>query len=105
MLTEVLEVEDALYWEVNDAKPPSPKRKCPQAKEESLNNSVPTVNTAMSTKKPPKSALKGNTSNSHAKTQTRLANDLQTVASQVMMISQMQQDHKMLLSQFNHLTE
>ena len=112
MLAEALEAEDALYWETDDVKPPSPKRKRPQADEESLNDSVPTVNTAMSTKKIPKSALKKDTTGSSTKTQTRFANDAQTVASQVTSISQLteivsavQQDHKSLLSRFDQLTE
>jgi len=54
MLVEALEAEDALYWETDAEKPPSPKRKQPQAEEELLNNSsVLMVNTAMSVKKHP----------------------------------------------------
>jgi len=112
MLAEALEAEDALYWEVEVDKAPSPKRKRPQAEEESLNDSVPTVNTAMSAKKTPKTAIKGNQSNGRTSTQTRFATDSQTVASQVTTISQLmdmvtavQQDHKTLLSRFDTLTE
>jgi len=112
MLAEALEAEDALYWEVEVDKAPSPKRKRPQAEEESLNDSVPTVNTAMSAKKLPKTAIKGNQSNGRTSTQTRFATDSQTVASQVTTISQLtdmvtavQQDHKTLLSRFDKLTE
>ncbi len=112
MLAEALEAEDALYWEMDDVKPPSPKRKHPQADEKSLHDSVPTVNTVMSTKKIPKSALKKDTTNSRNNSQTRFASDTQTVASQVTMISQLteivsavQQDHKLILSRFDQLTE
>jgi len=62
--------------------------------------------------KTPKSALKGDSTNGQAKTQTRFASDSQTVASQVTTISQLtdmvfmvQQDHKTLMSRFEHLTE
>jgi len=113
MLAEALDAEDGLYWEeVATPKPPSPKRKRPQAEEESLNDSVPTVDTAMSAKKVPKSALKGDSTTSRTKPQTRFVNETQTVASQVTTISQLteivsvvQQDHKTLMSRFDHLTE
>jgi len=113
MLAEALDAEDGLYWEEEvTPKPPSPKRKRPQAEEESLNDSVPTVDTAMSAKKVPKSALKGDSPSSRAKPQTRFANDSQTVASQVTTISQLteivsvvQQDHKTLMTRFDLLTE
>jgi len=112
MLAEALKAEDALYWEMDIVKPPSPKQKRPQAEEESLNDLVPTVNTAMSTKKPPKSALKSDMPNSHGKSQTCFMNDAQTVALQVTTISQLmeivsavQQDHKSILSRFDQLTE
>jgi len=59
MLAAALTEDNALYWEMDGTKPPSPKRKCPQAEEESLDNSVSTVKTAMSTKKIPKLVLKG----------------------------------------------
>jgi len=113
MLAEALEAEDDLYWEEEaTTKPPSPKCKRPQADEESLNDSVPTVDTAMSAKKTPKSALKGNTTTTRPKSQTRFASDSQMVASQVTTVSQLteivsavQQDHKTLLSRFDQLTE
>ena len=66
----------------------------------------------MSVKKNPKSALKGDANTTRAKSQTRFANDAQTVASQVTTVSQLteivsavQQDHKTLLSRFDQLTE
>ncbi len=43
--------DDDLYWEADIMKPPSPKRKRPQAEEESLDDSISTVKTAMSVKK------------------------------------------------------
>jgi len=51
MLAEALTAEDTLYWEMDATKPPSPKRKKPQAKEELLNDSVLMVQTTMSVKK------------------------------------------------------
>jgi len=35
MLAAALVDDDDLYWEMDDTKPPSPKRKHPQAEEES----------------------------------------------------------------------
>ena len=58
MLAAALVEEDKLYWETDELKPPSTKRKCPQAEEESLDDSVSMVKTAMSAKKGHKSALK-----------------------------------------------
>jgi len=81
MLAEAIMAEDALYWEEDSTKPLSPKQKQLQAEEESLNHSVLTVQTAMSVKKPPKSALYGNLTNGQAKTQTCFADDSQTVTS------------------------
>jgi len=59
MLAEALEAEDALYWELDEIKTPSPKWKRSQADDESLNDLVPTVDTAMSTKKSPSPLSKG----------------------------------------------
>jgi len=53
MLAAALETEDDLYWEADATKPPSPKRKRYQAEEESLDDSISTVKTAMSAKKTP----------------------------------------------------
>jgi len=70
------------------------------------------VDTAMSTKKVPKSALKGDSATSRTKATTRFASDSQTVASQVTTISQLmeivsavQQDHRTIMSRFDQLTE
>jgi len=62
VLATALDNDDALYWELEVEKPPSLNIKQPQAKEESINNSILTVKTAMSTKKMPKSTLKGSSS-------------------------------------------
>jgi len=71
MLAMALENNDVLYWEVDTSKPPSPKHKRPQAEEESLDDSVSTMKMAMSVKKTPKLALKGNTQTTmEGKTQT-----------------------------------
>jgi len=71
MLAAALENDDALYWEVDTTKPLSPKCKQPQVEEESLDDSVSMVKMAMSVKKTPKLALKGNTQTTmEGKTQT-----------------------------------
>jgi len=53
MLAAALDNEDTLYWELEVEKPPSPKSKWPQVEEESVNDSILTVQTAMSVKKTP----------------------------------------------------
>jgi len=113
MLDAALDNEDGLYWETEATKPPSPKRKRNQAEEESLDDSISTVKTAMSAKKTPKSALKGSPSaTNRSKTQTRFQNDSQTVTSQNTTISQLtemvsavQQENKTILSRFDQLAE
>jgi len=113
MLAAALKNDDALYWEVDITKPPSPKCQQPQAEEESLDDSVSMVKTAMSVRKTQKSALKGDTqSNTQGKTQTCFASNSKTVTSQVTTISQLmemvsvvQQENKTILSHFNQLTE
>jgi len=113
MLAAALEDDNTLYWETDITKPPSPKRKQPQADEESLDDSVSTVQTAMSAKKIPKSATKNKTAtDGKQKPQTHFASDSQTVTSQVTSISQLtemvsavQQENKMIMSRFDNLTE
>jgi len=115
MLAAALEDDDTLYWETDVTKPPSPKRKRPQADEELLDDSVSTVQTAMSAKKTPKLATKKNTTatDGKQKPQIRLfASDSQTVTSQVTSISQLtemvsavQQENKTIMSRFDNLTE
>jgi len=113
MLAAALADDDDLYWEADTTKPPSPKCKRPQAEEESLDDSISTIKTAMSVKKVPKSALKGTASTvSRATNQARFATDSQTVASQLMTISQLmdmvsavQQENKTIMSHFDNLNE
>jgi len=114
MLAAALADDDDLYWEMDATKPPSPKRKCPQAEEESLDDSVSTVKTAMSTKKPPKSALKGSTADMpQAKSQACFAtSDSQMVTSQATsilqlteMVSTVQQENKTIMARFDQLMD
>jgi len=78
-----------------------------------MDDSILTVKTAMSAKKPPKSALKGTSSivdcNSN---QAHFATDTQTVASQMMtisqltdMVSEVKQENKTIMSRFDKLNE
>jgi len=109
MLAAVLDNKDALYWEVEVEKPPSPKCKWLQAEEESIDDSVSMVQTTMSVKKMTKSALKGSLATAtKTKTQTRFQSDSQTVTSQVTTISQLtevvsavQQENKIILAHFD----
>jgi len=114
MLAVALADNDDLYWEMDVLKPPSPKRKRPQAEEESLDDTVSMVNTAMSVKKKnPKSVLKSAPLTvARNSQQTRFANDTQTVTSQVTSISQLtdmvsavQQENKMIMSRFDKLAK
>jgi len=113
MLAAALDDDDTLYWEEEATKPPSPKRKWPQAEEESLEDSISTVHTEMSVKKGPKSALKHSpASNGKQKSQTRFASDSQTVASQATSISQLtemvsavQRENQTIMARFDTLTE
>jgi len=113
MLAVAMVDDDDLYWEMDITKPPSLKCKCPQAEEESLDDSVPTINTAMSEKKAPKSTLKDSTPKTgRTSIQTRFTTDNQTVTSQVTTISQLtdlvsvvQQENKMIMTRFDKLNE
>ncbi len=113
MLAVALADDDALYWEMDVTKPPSPTRKRPQTEEESLDDSVLTVKMAMSMKKTPKLVLKGSTAaTSQAKTQTQFAHDSQTVTLQVTsilplmeMVSAVQQENKTIMPCFDQLME
>jgi len=58
MLAAALADNDDLYWEMDVTKPPSPKLKRPPAEEESIDDTVSTINTAMSAEKTQKSAIK-----------------------------------------------
>jgi len=113
MLVAVLDNNNALYWEQQAEKPPSQKCKRPQVEEESLDDMVSTVQTAMSTKNAPKLALKGSPSTATwPETQMRFQSNSQMVASQVTtilqlteMVSAVQQENKMILACFDQLAE
>jgi len=51
MLDAAMTTDDDVYWEQDTVKPASPKHKCQEAKEESLDNSISMVKTVMSAKK------------------------------------------------------
>jgi len=120
MLDAALTTDDDLYWEQETQKPPSPKRKRQETEEESLDDSISTVKTALSAKKTPKSVLKSSPSKagdatsqaSDRKTRaTRFNTDTHTVASQVTTISQLtdmvsavQQENKMIMSRFDDIS-
>jgi len=111
MLAAALDNEDGLYWEAKVEKTPSPKCKCNQVEEESIDDLISTVKTA-STKKP-KSALKGSPSaTTCSKTQTQFQSDSQMGALQNTMILQLtemvsavQHENKTILSHFDQLAE
>jgi len=113
MLAMSLKNDNMLYWELDATKPPLPKCKQPQAEEESLDNSISIMKMAMSIKKTPKLALKGNTQlTMQGKTQTCFASNSKMVTSQVTTISQLmemvsmvQQENKTIMSCFDQLTE
>jgi len=52
MLVAALDNKDGLCWEAKVEKTPSPKCKCSQVEDESIDDLILTVKTAMSTKKP-----------------------------------------------------
>jgi len=112
-LAAALVDNDDLYWEMDVMKLPSPKQKWPQAEEESIDDTVSTINTAMSAKKNPRSALKSSSPTAVCTSQqTQFAGNNQTVTSQVTTISQLtdmvsvvQQENKTIMSCFNKLAE
>ncbi len=65
MLVAALADNDNFYWEMDITKPPSPKQKRPQAEEESIDDTVLTINTAMSTKKTQNQPSKAQPQQSH----------------------------------------
>jgi len=113
MLAVTLADNNDLYWEMDVLKPPSPKRKRPQEEEELIDDTVSTINTAMSVKKNLKSVLKSSPSTVVRNSQqTQFASDNQTVTSQVTSISQLtdmvsavQQENKTIMSRFDKLAE
>jgi len=109
MLTEAMADDDDLYWEV-DKVPESPKRKQVQIEEESLDDSVPTVQTAASAKKGCKAAKL--TSESTAQQTNKDHKDSQTVTSQSTTISilttqvqEIQQTNNTILERFDMLAK
>jgi len=120
MLDTAMTTNDDLYWEQEMTKPASPKWKRQDTEEESLDNSISMVKTAMSAKKTPKSVLKSSpskaedntTQTSNKKTRaTRFNTDTQTLASQVTTILQLtdmvlvvQQENKTIMSRFDNLS-
>jgi len=110
MLTEAIAEYDDLYWEV-DKVPDPPKRKRVQVEEESLDDSVPMVQTAASAKKVQKSALK-TVADKTTENKTTSHTDSQTVASQAttisMLTTQVQEIHQtnnILLERFDMLAK
>jgi len=101
--------DNALYWEQEDDPPKSPKWQKVQVEEESLNDSVSTIKTAVSTQKP-KSVLKNqqlqtngpseNKSTSAANMVTAHGTTLSQLTEQV---SEIKQSHKMMIDHFDQL--
>jgi len=112
MLAAALAGDDALYGKMDTTKPPPQKRKWPQAKEESLDNSVSTVKMAMSVKKCLSWCSKDPQLQLLEQKKTHFASNSQTVASQVTtilqlteMVSAVQQENKTIMSHFDKWTE
>jgi len=111
MLSSALAEDDALYWEAEETTPKSPKCQKVQVEEESLNDSVSTIKTAVSTKKLPQSALKNSNSSSQADGK-KSAMDSAMVTSNAMTLSQLtqqvskiKQSHQAMLDWFDQLTK
>jgi len=112
MLTEVMADADDLYWAAEKPAPDlaSPKRKRVQLEEESLDDTVSTIKSRLSTKKTWKSAMKhSDTKESNKKSK---GEDSPTIASQVISILQLtkqvnkiKQTSKMFLTHFDQLVE
>ena len=110
MLSSALAADDdALYWEQEDDAPKSPKRQKVHVEEESLNDSVSTIKTAVSTRKP-KPAIKNNSTTSVASTENKPASAANTVTSQGTTLSQLteqvseiKQSHKTMIDRFDQL--
>jgi len=113
MLSEALAEDDNLYWVAEKPAPEdptSPKRKWVQLEEESLDNTVLTIKSGLSTKKTCKSALK--TSLTTDKSEKATQKDTATIASQSTLISQLteqvnkiKQTNKTFLAWFDQLAE
>jgi len=86
MLTVAIAEDDDLYWEAEKPppEPASPKRKRVQLEEESLDDTVSTIKSGLSTKKTRKSALKEKGTKN-----TEQIKDSPTITSQATSISQL----------------
>jgi len=112
MLTVAMADDDDLYWasEKPPPDPASPKRKRVQLEEESLEDTVSTIKSGLSTKKTRKSALKTSERNDDKTTHSQ--KDSPTVNSQATSISQLteqvneiKQTNKTFLARFDQLAE
>jgi len=110
MLSSALVADDnALYWESEESAPKSPKRQKVQVEEESLNNSVSTIQTAVSTRKP-KPALKNSSNQSQVTSESKPTSGTNTVTSQGTTLSQLteqvseiKQSNKLMIDKFDKL--
>jgi len=108
--------DDTQYWEPQDTTPKSPKHQKVQVEEESLNDSVSTIKTAISTKKPACSALKSSTSTgtkaqsddnaTKSSADSAMAMSHRTTLSQLTkQVSEMKQSQKAMLDHFDKLAK
>jgi len=106
----------SLHWHIANMPPPSPKQKCNQAEDESLDNFISTVKTVPSNKKNQlKSALKTSTLEQVKKTTfkdnremalkdaTMVALHNTTISQLTKQISIIKMENKQILNQFDHL--
>jgi len=101
--------DDALYWEQEDDTPKSPTWQKVQVEEESLNDLVSTIKTAVSTRKP-KSVLKHQQSQPNSPSENESTSVANTVTSHGTTLSQLteqvseiKQSHKMMIDHFDQL--
>ncbi len=113
MLGEAIADDDDLYWEAEKPAPAptSPKRKRVQVDEESLDDTISTIKSGLSTKKTRKSAMKS-TENGDRKPNLTNQQDSQTITSQATSISQLteqvneiKQTNKTFIARFDQLAE
>jgi len=113
MLGEAIVDDDDLYWAAEKLapEPTSPKQKRVQVEEESLNDTVSTIKSGLSTKKTRKSSMK-TSGTSDGKQNSTNQQDSQTITSQATSISQLteqvneiKQTNKTFLACFDQLAE
>jgi len=113
ILGEAIAEDDDLYWAAKKPvpEPTSPKRKRVQVEEESLDDTVSTIKSGLSTKKTRKSAKKP-TGSSDGKQNSSNQQDSQTITSQATSISQLteqvneiKQTNKIFLVHFDQLAK